>query len=98
ALFFDSVALKVANVFELADRETRAWMAGFMRPLEAQVNDFQEQANARVEGMGRIRSAEGDLAVHLKGLKALAAEVSSHLRQCEEHRRKLMASLDVEAG
>ena len=34
ALFFDTVALQVVHVFEVADREVRAWLTAFMRPLE----------------------------------------------------------------
>src|SRR5439155_14522330 len=29
ALFFDTVALKVVHIFEIADREVRTWMNGF---------------------------------------------------------------------
>ncbi len=94
ALFFDSVALKAVHAFEIADRETRAWMGAFIRPLETQLNDFQEQANTRIEGMGRIRNAEGDLLSHLDELQALAAEVAGQLEECEEHRRKVTALLD----
>src|SRR5204862_1239801 len=60
-IFFDTVALKVVYVFEIASRETRAWMGGFIRPLESQINAYQEQSNARIEGMGRIQNAEVDL-------------------------------------
>ncbi len=52
ALFFDTVALKVVHVFEIADREVRTWMNGFMRPLEAQMNAFQEQTNNAHRGDG----------------------------------------------
>lgn len=93
-LFFDSVALKVVHVFEIADRESRSWLAGFVRPLEARLNDFQEHANSRVEGMGRIRDAEGDLIARLEELKGLAAEVAAQLEQCDAHREALLALLD----
>ena len=95
-LFFDTVALQVVRVFEIADREARTWMAGFMRPLETQLQAFQEQANARVEGMGRIRNAESDLVERLQELRALAGEVAAQLRQGEEHHRLLMALLAIE--
>jgi hypothetical protein len=71
SLFFDTVALKVIYVFEIADREVRAWMASFIRPLDAQLISFQEQTNARIEGMGRIQNAETDLVVRLGELQAL---------------------------
>jgi hypothetical protein len=95
-LFFDTVALQVIHVFEIADRETRAWLAGFIRPLESQINAYQEQSNARIEGMGRIQNAEVDLLDKLAELERLAAEVGAQREQCEAQQQRLMALLDVE--
>lgn len=95
-LFFDTVALQVVRVFEIADREARTWMGGFMRPLEAQLQAFQDQANTRIEGMGRIRNAESDLVERLQELRALADDVAAQHRQGEEHHRELMELLRVE--
>ncbi|MEP7068595.1 MAG: dynamin family protein [Usitatibacter sp.] len=94
-IFFDTVALKVVHVFEIASRETRAWMSGFIRPLEAQINAYQEQSNARIEGMGRIQNAEVDLLSKLEELKRLAADVAAQREQCEAHQQRLLALLDA---
>ena len=96
SLFFDTVVLKVVHVFEIADREVRTWLNGFIRPLDAQLSAFQEQSNSRVEGMGRIQNAETDLVERLEELKALAASVESHLGEWEVHHQRLMATLDVD--
>ena len=94
-IFFDTVALKVVHVFEIAARETRAWMGGFIRPLETQINAYQEQSNARIEGMGRIQNAEVDLIAKLEELKRLAADVSAQREEWEAHQRHLMELLEV---
>ena len=96
ALFFDTVALKAIHVFEIADREVRTWMNGFIRPLDAQLNAFQEQANSRIEGMGRIQNAETGLIDRLEELHALHAEVVAQLDEWETHHERLMALIDVE--
>ncbi len=96
-IFFDTVALKVVHVFEIAERETRAWMGGFIRPLEAQINAYQEQSNARIEGMGRIQNAEVDLLSKLEELKRLAADVSRQREQWEAHQQQLAALLEARA-
>lgn len=93
-LFFDTIALQVVHIFEIAHREARTWMAGFMRPLEAQLQAFQEQANTRIEGMGRIQSAETDLIARHAELESLAAEVARQLHAGEEHHRKVLALLE----
>ncbi|HUJ01493.1 MAG TPA: hypothetical protein VLY46_14735, partial [Usitatibacter sp.] len=96
ALFFDSIALQVVRVFEIADREVRTWMNAFIRPLETQVNALQEQANARIEGMGRIQNAEGDLLARLEELKTMVADVATQREQLEAHRQKLASLLEAE--
>jgi hypothetical protein len=95
ALFFDTVASKVIRVFEIADREVRTWMNGFIRPLEAQLNAFQEQTNTKIEGMGRIQNAETDLMARLDELQAMVAEVEAQRAQLETHRERLVTLLDV---
>jgi hypothetical protein len=69
-------------------------MVGFMRPLEAQLQAFQEQANTRIEGMGRIQSAETDLIARHAELESLAADVARQLHAGEEHHRKVLALLE----
>ena len=96
SLFFDSVALKVIHVFEIADREVRTWLNGFIRPLDAQLTAFQEQSNSRIEGMGRIQNAETDLVERLAELKALAADVEGQLGEWEAHQARLAARLEIE--
>jgi GTP-binding protein EngB required for normal cell division len=96
ALFFDSVASKVIHVFEIADREVRAWMAGFMRPLDAQLNAYQEQSNSRIEGMGRIQNAETDLIAKLEELRRLAADVAAQKDQLDAHQQRVMSLLETE--
>jgi hypothetical protein len=95
-LFFDSVGSKVINIFEIADRETKSWMAGFIRPLEAQISDYQEQSNTRIEGMGRIQMAETDLAGKIEELRKLVAELAAQREQLEAHAARVAAVLDIE--
>ena len=94
ALFFDTVALKVVHIFEIADREVRTWMNGFIRPLDARLNAFQDQANSRIEGMGRIQGAETDLVAKLEEMKQLAAEVAAQVREWDRHHAAILAQLE----
>ncbi len=84
------------HVFEIADREVRTWMNAFIRPLEAQLSAFQEQANSRVEGMGRIQNAETDLNERVTELRELLAEVEANAEEWETHHESLMALLEFE--
>jgi hypothetical protein len=95
-LFFDTVALKVIHIFEIADREVRTWMYGFIRPLDSRINDYQEQANQRIEGMGRIQNAETDLMTRLEELRKIAHDLAAQKDQLEAHHERVTALLDVE--
>ena len=94
ALFFDSVALKVVHVFEIADREVRTWINGYIRPMDTQLGAFQEQANSRIEGMGRIQNAEGGLLERLGELRRLSDEVAAQQSQWQAFHVRLMSLLD----
>jgi hypothetical protein len=95
-LFFDTVGLKVINIFEIADRETKAWMNGFIRPLESQINAYQEQSNNRIEGMGRIQMAESELVARMEELRKLAADLAAQREQLEAHASRIAAVLETE--
>ncbi len=95
ALFFDTVALKTIHVFEIADREVRAWMNSFIRPLEAQVSAYQDQANARIEGMARIRDAESGLVERIEGLERFVRECDSLVGDWEAHDQRLAGLLEA---
>jgi predicted GTPase len=98
ALFFDTVALKVIHVFEIADREVRTWMNSFIRPLEAQVGAFQEQANSRIEGMARIRDAESGLMDRIGDLEAFLRECDERAREWESHDARIARLLELEGA
>lgn len=98
ALFFDTVALKAVHVFEIADREVRAWMNSFIRPLEAQVRTFQDQANSRIEGMARIRDAESGLMERVEVLQGFLRENDRLAGEWESHDSRMARLLGAEAG
>jgi hypothetical protein len=95
-LFHETVAVNVVRVFEIADRETRAWMAGFIRPIEAEINASQEESNSRIEGMGRIQNAETDLLARLDELRKLAAELAQQHEAMQSRQERLHALLDIQ--
>ncbi len=97
-LFFDTVALQAIHVFEIADREVRTWMNSFIRPLEAQVGSFQEQANTRIEGMARIRDAESGLADRVENLQRFLRESDDRAREWEAHDSRFARLLAADSG
>lgn len=94
-LFIDTVVLKSVHVFEIADREARSWMGGFLRPLEAQVATIQDRARSRVEGVEKIRDAESGLSQRLGDLQGYLRECAQHLHEWTAHEQRLMRLLDA---
>jgi hypothetical protein len=71
-------------------------MNGFIRPLDTRINDYQDQANQRIEGMGRIQNAEIDLVSRLDELRRIAHDLATQRDQLEAHHNRLLALLEVE--
>lgn len=95
ALFFDTVALKVVYVFEIADRDARAWMSAFLRPLESQVAGLEDRARTRIAGVTKIRDAETDLAHHQEDLQRYLRECAQREREWAAHAQRLARLLDI---
>jgi len=95
ALFFDTVALKVVYVFEIADRDARAWMNAFLRPLESQVAGLEDRARTRIVGVTKIRDAETDLAQHREDLQRYLREYAQREREWAAHAQRLARLLDI---
>jgi len=96
-LFFDSIATQAIHVFEIADRETRAWVGGFARAFEEQLALRQERTNSRIEGMGRMQGAEGDLLQRLEHVKGMVRELGAMRDELESHGARLERELEPEA-
>ena len=73
-------------------------MNSFIRPLEAQVSAFQEQANSRIEGMGRIRDAESGLLDRIEDLNRVLRDCEERTREWEMYDQRFARLLDVESG
>ena len=89
------VGREPAQVLEARD-EAGLRVLDASHALDAQLVAFQEQANTRIEGMGRIQNAETDLLARVEELQALVAEMQSQRDQCVAHEERLAALLAVE--
>jgi hypothetical protein len=73
-------------------------MNSFIRPLEAQVGAFQEQANSRIEGMARIRDAESGLMDRIGDLEAFLRQCDERAREWESHDARIAQLLEAEGA
>lgn len=57
ARFFETLASKVVQVFELANSETESWLKALIAPMETQVREHNIQLKRRLESVSRIHAA-----------------------------------------
>jgi Dynamin family len=81
ARFFETLASKVVQVFEIANRETDGWLKALMAPMETQVREHHMQLKRRLESVQRIHEATETLD---ERIQELAVSAHSAARQIED--------------
>jgi len=79
ARFFETLASKVVQVFELANSETEAWLKALIAPMETQVREHKLQLKRRLESVSRIHAATETLDERIAELEAAIGTVSDQL-------------------
>jgi len=79
ARFFETLASKVVQVFELANSETEAWLKALISPMETQVREHKIQLKRRLESVSRIHAATETLDDRIAELDASIGTASDQL-------------------
>jgi len=79
ARFYETLASKVVQVFELANSETEAWLKALIAPMETQVREHKLQLKRRLESVSRIHAATETLDERIAELDASIGTVSDQL-------------------
>ncbi len=79
ARFFETLASKVVQVFELANSETGAWLKALIAPMETQVREHKLQLKRRLESVSRIHAATETLDERIAELEAAIETASDQL-------------------
>ncbi|MBT9568918.1 MAG: dynamin family protein [Thiobacillus sp.] len=70
ARFFETLASKVVQVFELANSETEAWLKALISPMETQIREHKLQLKRRLDSVSRIHAATETLDERIAELEA----------------------------
>jgi predicted GTPase len=81
ARFFETLASKVVQVFELANSETEAWLKALIAPMETQVREHKTQLKRRLESVSRIHAATETLDERIAELETAMGTVADQLDQ-----------------
>jgi predicted GTPase len=96
ARFFESLASKVVQVFELANSETEAWLKALIAPMETQVREHKIQLKRRLESVSRIHAATGTLDDRIAELETSMGMASDQLDQLARLNARIAEALSGE--
>jgi DNA repair exonuclease SbcCD ATPase subunit len=93
--FFETIAIRVKHVFDIANRDLESWLKAVMAPLETQVREHHLQLRRRLESVKRIHRASDELEERIAELEqaevaaraqfgALAQELAAIDAICEQ--------------
>jgi predicted GTPase len=98
ARFFETLASKMVQVFELANSETEAWLKALIAPMETQVREHKTQLKRRLESVSRIHAATETLDERIAELEASIGTVSDQLDQLARINARIASALSDESG
>ena len=100
--FFESIASRVRETFEAANRDVEAWLKAVMAPLEGQIREHQSQLRRRLDSIKQIQDTSETLEERLGEVVGGEAEVSALLDALRELdldlQEVLHARIDAEQG
>jgi hypothetical protein len=77
--FFESVAVRIRDVYEQAGREVEGWLRAVIAPIESQVREHQAQLRRRLDSVQRVLEASGQLESRIAELDEGRAQVEEQL-------------------
>lgn len=104
--FFETLATRVVQIFELLNQDVEQWLKAIMSPMESQVREHQMQLRRRLESVKRIHKAadtledrigeleqmQGDVARQISELNRLANRIRNTLAQVEGNEETALAA------
>jgi hypothetical protein len=77
--FFETIAIRVKHVYDIANRDLESWLKALMAPLETQVREHHIQLRRRLESVKRIHRASEELEERLSELEQAEAAIRTQI-------------------
>ncbi len=77
--FFETIAIRVKHVYDIANRDLESWLKAVMAPLETQVREHHLQLRRRLESVKRIHRASDELEDRIAELEQAEAGVRGQI-------------------
>jgi len=92
--FYDSVVLKVKQIFERANSDADDWLRTIMSPMESQVREHQVQLRRRLESIKRIHKASDTLDDRLAELSHVKEGIQNQQASMDEFVARIESYLE----
>lgn len=96
--FFETLAREMVRVFEVANRETEAWLKALIAPMETQVREHKSQLKRRIESVSRIHAATETLDERIQELEAISNGVADQMNDLARANQQIMEALNAAAA
>ena len=93
--FFESVAARIREVYDTANREIEAWLRSVMAPIEGQVREHQSQLRRRLESVRRVLDASQSLDSRIAEIEVSREQAEQQLAIATELSQQVRALLEV---
>jgi hypothetical protein len=91
--FFETLASRVVQVFEILNKDVENWLKSVMSPMEGQVREHQMQLRRRLESVKRIHKAADTLEDRIVELDQMRTEVMRQVRELDGLAENIRATL-----
>lgn len=95
--FFESVAARLREIYEVAGRELESWLRAVMAPIESQVREYQGQLKRRLETVRRVLDANETLELRLSEIERDRGEIEQCIGMTGEFARRVTSLLAANA-
>lgn len=96
--FFESVAVRVRELYDIANRDVEAWLRAVMAPIENQVREHQSQLRRRLESVNRVRDASDSLDERIAEIEQARERVEARIALSAGHVDRVRAVLESSLG
>lgn len=94
--FFETLANRVVNVYEIANRDVENWLKAVMAPMESQVREQQLQLRRRMESIKRIYKATDSLEDRIAELESIEQGIRSQIADLKVLRQHIGNALEFD--
>jgi len=96
--FFETLATRVVQVFEILNRDVEQWLKAIMSPMESQVREHQMQLRRRLESVKRIHKAADTLEDRIGELEQMQGDVARQVAELTELINRIRDTLSQVEG